>query len=91
MTIILTPSNVAEDCFLDEALYWVAFLRYPVEMIYENDVDVRFDPEYNDEYEAKTHLLDDVVTSDECRRVGLPPNPSYESLIDGSYFSPPKT
>lgn len=84
MTIILMPSNVAEDCFLAEALDWVAFHRYPIEMITENNVDGRFDPEYNEEYEASTQYFD-VITSDECRRVGLPPNPSYESQIAGDY------
>ncbi len=87
MTIILMPSNVAEDCFLAEALDWVAFHRYPIEMITESNVDRRFDPEYNEEYEASPPYLDDI-TSDECRRVGLPPNPSYESQFADDNATP---
>lgn len=82
MKLILEPHWIAEECFLYEALLWVAFHRYPKsEMIY-GEADYRFHHDYQEEYEASIPNDPGCIQSDEAVRVGLQPNPEWEYLSE---------
>lgn len=49
----------------------------------ENSLDYRLDTEYQEDYEARIpNGIGDPLSSDICARVGLPPNPEWESIIN---------
>jgi len=81
---VLTPTRVVEKCLLEEALYWVGLNRYPTEF-YGHDGDARFDSEFQSgDYHARMpHELcsSGVFTNEECKAMGLPPHPEYQSLL----------
>lgn len=81
MKLVLKPYWIAEECFLREALLWVALYRFPTSEIMPDTIDVRFDPESQEEYAAS--FPDDYygyISSEECIRVGLPTNPEWDSM-----------
>jgi hypothetical protein len=94
MKLVLTPYWIAEECFLQEALIWAAFYRYPKSEIIPDRVDMRFDRDVQEEYEPRTPNLHEYIESDEATRVGLPPNPEWEAIIndeESAMFSDPAT
>ncbi len=85
---LLQPVAVAEQCYLSEALWWVALQRFPVEFITENGTDQRIDLKYIDGIEPNLPG-DSLVTDEECARVGLPPNPMFDAAERGEFHSEP--
>lgn len=83
MKLILTPLAIAEECFLQEALMWAAFHRYPKSEInpYVYTKEMRFDPNMQEEFEPNIPYWD-IVESEEAVRVGLPPNPEWDAYYD---------
>lgn len=73
MRVIYTPSKIAEECFLKEALCWVAFQEYPIEILTENSISFRLDCEHQEEFEVNTQgTILDFMDDKTCERVGLP-------------------
>lgn len=68
--------RAAEQCYLWEALLWVAVGRFPLEAPLGEAGDLRDYPRYVGGIEPE--MPDRPVTVEECRRVGLPPNPADE-------------
>ncbi len=83
MSIVLVPYWIAEECYLSEALMWAAFQRYPKSKIILDRVDMRFDHDYQEEYEPNIPDWHGYIESEEAVRVGLPPNPEWEALFEG--------
>jgi hypothetical protein len=75
---IYAISTLAERCFLFEALLWIAFKKAPIwdRFPVGEDTDLRFHDDF--EGKANEYTGDDVITPEDCRRVGLQPNPAYE-------------
>lgn len=82
MKIVLKPYWIAEECFLHEALMWAGFSRFPLSEIIPDHVDIRFDKNSQDEYSPTIPDSNDYIESEEAIRVGLPPNPEWEHLIE---------
>lgn len=82
MGIVLVPYWIAEECYLSEALMWAAFQRYPKSEIIPDRVDMRFDHDYQEEYEPNIPDWHGYIESEEAERVGLPPNPEWEALFE---------
>jgi hypothetical protein len=93
MKLVLTPYWIAEECFLQEAIIWAGFYRYPKSEIIPDRVDIRFDQDAQEEFEPHTPDWHGYIESDEAVRVGLPPNPEWESLFndEDTYLSDPAT
>lgn len=83
MKLVLTPYWIAEECFLQEAIIWAGFYRYPKSEIVPDRVDMRFDSDVQEEFEPHTSDWHGYIESEEAVRVGLPPNPEWEALFDG--------
>jgi hypothetical protein len=69
MLKVLLPHEIAKTCYLIVALLYRAVGRLPLQPIWENEIDPVDEPE---EYP------DIVLTPEECRAVGLPPDPEWE-------------
>ena len=69
---ILLPREIAETCFLIEALLSRAVGRLPLMPIQEED-----------EIDAPAEYPDIVLTREECRTGGLEPDPEWEELRQG--------
>jgi hypothetical protein len=82
--VVLIPSEISDICNISEALLWVAFNRFPLPFGTENKLEARVDPEYIDGLEPYLPGMD-LITDDECRQVGLPPNPEYEDFEADTY------
>lgn len=83
MIEVLTPTEIAPKCYLFEALYWVAFNRYPIIDTYdENGDDIRFSEEFIYEFDIPLHQ---GLTPEECNHIGLPADPES---IDVYYAKP---
>lgn len=80
MKLILEPHWIAEHCFLQEALMWAGFYRYPKSEIIPDRVDDRFSKDQV-EYEPMIVNNHSYVESDEAVRIGLQPNPEWEELL----------
>lgn len=91
MKIILTANQIAEKCFLEEALLWAGFYRYPLFAMNKEDEDIRFDPEFQENYEAYVPDWFGCIPSDDAVRVGLPPNPQYDAILLGEAYGYPDT
>jgi hypothetical protein len=82
---ILTPKELAPKCYLFEALYWIAFNRYPIVENYdEHGNDYRFNEESFFDFEVP---IETDLTLEECERIGLPPDPK---AIDDYFLEPDK-
>jgi hypothetical protein len=82
MKQVLIPHFIAEKCTLLEAIYWIAFHKYPVAYMTENAIDQREDAEYQEEYELSVpDILETFFTQNLCWKYGLPKNAHAE------YFS----
>lgn len=72
---------VPEQCFLFEALLWVAFQRLPIVQYNDENREIRETSE-NEGYEIETP--EGPLTEDECKQVGIPPDPHFLHLIEES-------
>jgi hypothetical protein len=86
---VLVPHAIAERCYLSEALLWVAVSRFPLGFIAENGVDARVEPKYIEGLEPYLPF-DEPVNDEECKSVGLPPNPEYEAHEAGEWHQTPE-
>lgn len=81
---ILEPKAISERCFLLEALYWIAFNKYPT-----TDIDLESERlkdmlEFIDDFDSP--LNQDVgffLDSDLCAKYGLPKNIELETMLSG--------
>ncbi len=91
MKKIFEETEIAEYCFLFEALKWTGFTQYPKKMYGEKAIDVRLDDSWQENYEAELPSYESkFISSDEAERVGLPKNPDWEELIsDEDIFTHP--
>ena len=92
MKLVLTPYWIAEECFLQEAIVWAGFYRYPKSEIIPDRVNIRFDSDEQEEFQPVTSDWHGYIESEEAVRVGLPPNPEWEALFDehGIYLADPE-
>ncbi len=80
MPPFLQPVDVP-DCFLHEALLWVAFQRLPVAFYNDRNQEIR--SATNDE-DAEITSPDGPLTDEECKRAGIPPDPNFRYLVEES-------
>jgi hypothetical protein len=80
---VLVPHDVADRCYLSEALLWAAFSRLPLKFL-NDQPDTREDGS-DVGYFAQSPDIG-PVTSEECNKVGLSPRPVWRS----AYSSSPK-
>lgn len=73
-----------ERCYLSEALYWIAFNRFPVASYTRNGIDVREDPDEIEGFE-QSFPFEEIVSASECAYAGLPVNPEWVAMIEGNY------
>ena len=86
---VLVPHALADRCYLSEALLWVAVTRFPLGFIAENGVDARVEPEYIEGLDSYLPF-EEPVNDEECKSVGLPPNPEYEAHEAGQWHQTPE-
>lgn len=85
---VLIPHSVAEQCYLSEALTWVAVNRFPLAAMVETGEDLRVHKDYT--RELIPDVADDEPLSDEeCAIAGLPLNPQRVCFESGDYHSDP--
>lgn len=85
---ILVPQEVAEICYLYEALMWLVFHRFPLRQPSNHyGEDARRDLEWVEFWRQMG--CDPIPTDVECLRVGLPPNPKYTAIVGGEGEPPP--
>src|SRR5262245_38266955 len=87
---ILIPHSLAERCYLAEALLWLSVCRFPLAEVFENGIDVREDLKRIESFEPTDSYLG-TLSDEECARVGLPPNPTYEEMVSGDVHLNPDT
>jgi hypothetical protein len=80
---VLFPHDVAERCYLSEALLWVAFSRLPLEVL-NDQPDSREDGSDIGHFAQSPDI--EPVTLEECKKIGLSPRPIWESPY--SHLSP---
>lgn len=85
---VLIANQVAERCFLNEALYWVALSRFPLAHPRGPEEDGREDDEWVDSIEPP--YTQDIVSREECLFAGLPINPEWEAEQSFEYYSHPE-
>jgi len=73
---LLVPFEVADRCYLSEALLWAAFNRLPLKIL-NDQADSRDGGSYVAPFMQPAEIA--PVTLDECNRVGLPPRPIWQS------------
>ncbi len=86
---VLVPAEVADRCYLSEALLWVALNKIPLAAEGLNEVDERIDQNEIGGLEQNLREVQ-VVTDSECQRAGLPSNPEYEDFKAGDYHQTPE-
>ena len=74
MPTFLQAIDLPERCFLEEALYWVAFLRLPVAYYTDDGSEIRQTEEVGGYAIA---LTDGSLTRDETSRLGIPVDPDW--------------
>jgi hypothetical protein len=81
MPTFLQPVALPERCFLEEVFYWVAFQRLPIIANFDNDgQDIRL----SDEMGYAPDIAHTALTDEEAHRAGIPPDPNWRALIDGT-------
>jgi hypothetical protein len=84
MPTFLQPVDVPERCFLHEVLLWVAFGRLPVAVYTDKGHDIRESQELGD---IGGYAIDFIGSSsfseEETERAGIPPDPSWQLLLEG--------
>jgi hypothetical protein len=73
---VLVRSEVADRCYLSEALLWAAFRRLPLKFL--NDQPDTRDEGSNIAPFAQSLEIEPIIL-EECNRVGLPPRPIWQS------------
>lgn len=68
-------------------MLWLALQRLQLAEPTEYGKDSRVDTEYVEDLEPRLPF-DGLITTEECLRVGLPPNPEYEDFEAGDYHLP---
>lgn len=87
---VFTAQEIAEKCFLSEALLWVAVNRFPLAYeIVDEECDAR---EYEKNYEGPEPFIPDEspLSAEECISAGLPPNPEREDFETGNFHPDPE-
>lgn len=79
MTTFLQPVVLPKRCFLQEALFWVAFQRLPVAQYTLDGEEIRETDEIG---EYATSFLDDYVFEDETQAAKIPPDPSWLASLE---------
>ncbi len=82
MSVILQPHEIAEKCFLIEALYWLAFNRYPLEFLDHKGERIRSSYEHIMDLETIVPEYDSYILPEETARIGILPDPHYKEAID---------
>lgn len=85
MPIYLQEVRLPENCFLNEVLLWVVFQRLPIASYDLDGTEVH-------EAEDGEHSPDighSEISDDECRRAGIPPDPSYAMLFEETLLPDP--
>jgi hypothetical protein len=78
LVTVLVPAEMAEDCYLSEALLYVALGRVPLSFPTEYGIDARADYEYHRDEEIKPFLPGGHdPTETECKAAGLKPSPGW--------------
>src|SRR5262245_13139782 len=77
---VLVRYEVADRCYLSEALLWAAFDRLPLKIL-NDQADTR--DEGSDVDFSQTPQIE-PVTLEECNRVGLSPRPVWKSAYSQS-------
>ena len=85
MPIYLQPVPLSKRCFLHEVLLWVAFQRLPT-VSYIDDKEI-WESEDVGGYEIE--CTDTMLTQEETERSGLPVDPDWHALSEGTLFSAP--
>lgn len=79
---VLTAVEVAEFCYLWEAVLWVAVYRYPLVEFTVDGEDARRHPDVIEGLRPNVKC-DRLLTTEECALAGLATNPEYEELKSG--------
>lgn len=82
MPSILIPQDVADKCYLKEALFWVAFNRYPEEYFDLDREPIRTSYQHVGGLTADIPEFGDFVKPEESKRVGLPIDPFYLQMME---------
>src|SRR5262245_34341482 len=80
---VLVPSEVADRCYLSEALLWAAFGRLPFKIL-NDQADTRDDGSDVANFVQSPDI--EPATLEECNGVGLSPRPVWKSVY--SHLSP---
>lgn len=86
MVTVLNPVEMAERCYLSEALFYLAFDRLPLSFVTDNDIDARLDYDWHGGDLFEPFLPGGHgVTEAECKAAGLEPDPGIllETLRKG--------
>lgn len=84
---IFLARDIAQECTLLEALYYIAFNIYPLYLVCYNETDVRRDSEFDRKGEFGIFCEGDsdlVLDNEACLQHGLPSNPHFE--FDDDYI-----
>jgi hypothetical protein len=84
---VLVPQEVAEICFLSEALMWTAFKRFPPSVTVEGR-EVRREFDGMDGLSPNFH--EDIPNDAECAFAGLPSRPTHEGRLFEVQHEPPE-
>lgn len=82
---ILTYRDLAEECSLLEAIYYMAFEIYPTYLSSDGNIDIRRDSEYDrkGEFGIFSEIPEELILENEiCKKYGLPENPHYLKYED---------
>jgi hypothetical protein len=85
---ILVPQEVAEICFLSEALMWAAFRRFPLASTTAEGWEGRREFDWMEG--LSSHIGDDIPDDAECAFAGLSPPLSYEDRLSPKQPIPPE-
>jgi hypothetical protein len=85
---ILAPQEVAEICFLSEAVMWAAFNRFPLASTTTDGWDGRREFEWMEGLDPK--LDEDIPDDAESAFAGLPSRPTYEERLPWNQHRPPE-
>jgi hypothetical protein len=83
MPTYLQTVLVPERCCLFEVLLWVAFQRLPVAIGHPEGGDIRDSDEIRADGYA-INVIDEYIFDEECERVGIPPDPNWRAVIEGT-------
>jgi hypothetical protein len=84
---VLIPHAIAERCTLLEAVYWIAFNRYPIHEYSEEAADRREDTECNDGVRLEEPLdIESFFTKEICDKYGLPISPVAEYINENGEY-----